>query len=349
MRKSDPLAVLGAQKVILWLFSARKVILLFAYKSEGLFAVHIMIQFEQLRMEQAKLQKFFKPADPNAQIFSTPSRTRHLQPMLRAPKAKRSVGRPRKRPISEVSPSPQREASPAKETPPPQKRIRASYSMKKYEVVQYAIYQACQQFNLSTGTVGPWMSLDFSSPKGTIFRASGAGRKLSYPEEKEVELVQWVLEQRDLQLAVTVQNIIDQAVVVIQPTNSSFKGTRGWAQKFMRRNDLVIRAKTSVAQKLPAALEQKMTAFLQAVREARVGYDYPKNLIGNMDETPMYFDMPGNTTIEKKGTKTISVRTTGAEKRHLTVVLAATADGQMLPPMVIFKGKRNLKNITVPK
>ena len=231
--------------------------------------------------------------------------------MLRALKAKRFVGRPRKRPISEVSPPPQREASPAKETPPPQKRIRASYSMtKKYEVVQYAkkysIYQACQQFNLNTGTVGPWMSLDFSSPKGTIFRASGAGRKLSNPQEKEVELVQWVLEQCDLQLAVTVQNIIDQAVAVIQPTNSSFKGTRGWAQKFMRRNDLVIRAKTSVAQKLPAALEQKMTAFLQAVREARVGYDYPKNLIGNMDETPMYFDMSGNTTIANKGTKTIS-------------------------------------------
>ena len=101
------------------------------------------------------------------------------------------------------------------------------------------------------------MSLDFSSPKSTIFRASGAGRKLSYPKEKEVELVQWVLEQRDLQLAVTVQNIVDQAVAVIQPTNPSFKGTRGWAQKFMQRNDLVIRAKTSFAQKLPAALEQK--------------------------------------------------------------------------------------------
>ena len=146
--------------------------------------------------------------------------------------------------------------------------------------------------------------------------------------------MQWVLEQRDLQLAVTVQNITDQAVAVIQPTNPSFKGKRGWAQKFMRRNDLVIRVKTSIAQKLPAALEQKMTAFLQSVKEARVVHDYPKELIGNMDETPIYFD---------------SVRNTGAEKRHLTVVLAATVDGQILPPMVMFKGKRNLKNIVVPK
>ena len=150
--------------------------MLFGYRSEGLFAGQVSFT----RMEQAKLQKFFKPANPNAPLSSAPSCTRHLQPMLRAPKAKRSVGRPRKRPISEVSP--QREASPVepKDTPPPPKRIRASYSMKKkYEVVQYAkknsIYQACQQFNLSTGTVGPWMSLDFSSPKSTIFHASGAG------------------------------------------------------------------------------------------------------------------------------------------------------------------------------
>ena len=193
------------------------------------------------------------------------------------------------------------------------------------------------------------MSLDFSSAKSSIFRASGAGRKLSYPEEKETELVQWVLEQRDLQLAVTVQNIVDQAVTVIQPTNPFFKGTRKWAQKFMRRNDLIIRAKTLIAQKLPAALEQKITGFVHAVKETRVGYNYPKELIGNMDKTPMYLDMSGNTTVEKRGRKTISIRTTGAEKRHLTVVLAATVDEQMLPPMVIFKGKRNLKNIIVLK
>ena len=46
-----------------------------------------------------------------------------------------------------------------------------------------------------------------------------------------------------------------------------------------------------------------MTAFLQSVREERVVHDYPKELIGNMDETPMYFEMSGNTTIDKKGIK----------------------------------------------
>ena len=57
-------------------------------------------------MEQAKI---FKVADPNIPLCRTPSRTRHLQSVLHAPKAKRPVGRPRKRQVSDVAP--QREAS----------------------------------------------------------------------------------------------------------------------------------------------------------------------------------------------------------------------------------------------
>ena len=41
-----------------------------------------------------------------------------------------------------------------------------------------------------------------------------------------------------------------------------------------------------------------------------------------MDETPDYFDMVSSRTLDKNGEKTINIRTTGAEKRHLTVVIA---------------------------
>ena len=33
------------------------------------------------------------------------------------------------------------------------------------------------------------------------------------------------------------------------------------------------------------------------------------------------------------------VRTSGGEKKHLTVVFSATGDGKMLLPMIIFKAK----------
>lgn len=279
--------------------------------------------------------------------------------MRHVAKVKRPVGRPRKRPCEEpetqVQPSEHSDTSQgSSESSKPSKKVRAAYTIaKKQQVVKYAkehsIYQACKHFHLSPGTIGPWMKIDFSKENIVLFRVAGSGRKLSYPIEKEEQLVAWVLEQRDVHLAVTIQHIIDQAILTIQPSTPSFQGTRGWVQKFMRRNNLSLRAKTSIAQKLPAALEEKMATFLRSVQEARKQSKYPDNMIVNMDETPMYFDMTTNKTVNLKGAKTVSVRSTGADKRRLTVVLAATGDGKMLPPMIIFKGKRALKKISVPR
>lgn len=233
------------------------------------------------------------------------------------------------------------------------KSEQCTQSAKKQQVVKYAkehsIYQASKHFHLSPGTIGPWMKIDFSKENTVLFRVAGSGRKLSYPIEKEEQLVAWVLEQRDVHLAVTIQHIIDQAILTIQPSTPSFQGTRGWVQKLTRRNNLSLRAKTYIAQKLPAALEEKMATFLRSVQEARKQSKYPDNMIVNMDKTPMYFDMTTKKTVNLKGAKTVSVRSTGADKRRLTVVLAATGDGKMLPPMIIFKGKRALKNISVPR
>ena len=307
-------------------------------------------------MEQLSIKQFTQPAQPFTP-FKGPLRT--LQPMRQIPKAKKPVGRPRKRPRedpgTQVQPSRRRDTSQGScESSNPSKKVRAAYTVeKKQQVVKYAkvhsIYQASKHFHISPGTIGPWMKIDFSKENTLLFRVAGSGRKLSYPIEKEERLVAWVLEQRDLHLAVTIQHIIDQAILTIQPSTPSFQGTRGWVQKFMRRNNLSLRAKTSIAQKLPAALEEKMAAFLRSVREARKQSKYPDNMIINMDETPMYFDMTTNKTVNLKGAKTVSVRSTGADKRRLTAVLAATSDGKMLPPMIIFKGKRALKNISVPR
>jgi len=70
-----------------------------------------------------------------------------------------------------------------------------------------------------------------------------------------------------------------------------------------------------------------------------------------MDETPAFFDMVPSKCIASKGVKECVVRTTGSEKKHLTVViLSATGDGKMLPPMIIFKGKtdKTIQDLRIP-
>ena len=60
-----------------------------------------------------------------------------------------------------------------------------------------------------------------------------------------------------------------------------------------------------------------------------------------MDETPVTFDLPSSYTLEKRGSSTVTIKTTGHERSTFTVVLGCMADGSKLPPVVIFK----LKNV----
>ena len=116
----------------------------------------------------------------------------------------------------------------------------------------------------------------------------------------------------------------------------------------MKRHSLSLRRTTSIQQNLPANLEQKLEQFMQDVKTLRVTHKFPDNLILNMDETPIFFDMPKNCTIAKSGAREVRVRGTKRGKKRVTFIVTCSAAGQMLKPMVVFKGKtaRSLKKMT---
>jgi len=78
----------------------------------------------------------------------------------------------------------------------------------------------------------------------------------------------------------------------------------------------------------------------------RCGYESSQIL--NMDETPMRFELPATRTLEFTGNRTVPILSCGGDKQSFTVVLAVKADGEKLPPKVIFKGVRQLR-IEVPR
>ena len=57
------------------------------------------------------------------------------------------------------------------------------------------------------------------------------------------------------------------------------------------------------------------------------------------DETAVWYDSVGNTTIEKIGKEDVALASTGHDKQNITVGLAYCSDGTKLKPMVVFKGK----------
>ena len=59
----------------------------------------------------------------------------------------------------------------------------------------------------------------------------------------------------------------------------------------------------------------------------------------------MRFELPSSRTLEFSGSRTVPVKSCGAEKRSFTVTLAVA---KKLPPSVIFKGVHTPRDLAVP-
>ena len=175
-------------------------------------------------------------------------------------------------------------------------------------------------------------------------KLSGGGRK---PLSLKLEdtLIQWIDSRRAIGLRVSCKLIMKKAEITYRSIKAGnnedfeeFKASRGWLTCFMKRNGLSLRRKTSVAQQDPERLVAKLVAYIVQVRRMQKNYN-PSDIIA-MDETPVWCDMILETTIDKTGKKSITLKTTGHEKARVSVCLAAKADGTKLKPMVVFKGEK---------
>lgn len=217
----------------------------------------------------------------------------------------------------------------------------------KLQAIEYAAENgnraAARQFNVNESMVRKWRKQESELRQVKKSKLSFRGNKARWPElEDRVE--QWVVEQRTAERGVCTVSIRRKAKEIAEEMNiEHFQGGPTWCFRFMRRRHLSIRARTTVAQQLPADYQERAAIFRSYCRDKINGKNIAPSHITNMDEVPLTFDIPLTHTVEKKGTSTVSIRTTGHEKSSFTVVLGCLGNGQKLPPMVIFKRK------TVPK
>ena len=74
-----------------------------------------------------------------------------------------------------------------------------------------------------------------------------------------------------------------------------------------------------MAQKLPKDLEARIEIFYKDIQNLEENGNYSNELIGNMDETPLYFDMILSRSLEKRRAKDVRVKSTGAQKRSFSL------------------------------
>ena len=78
---------------------------------------------------------------------------------------------------------------------------------------------------------------------------------------------------------------------------------------------------------MPKDALSKIASFVKFCEKQRSKFNISFTHIANMDESPIWADMPSEATVTKQGAKIVSIKTTGHEKQHITVCLAVKGDG----------------------
>ena len=193
-----------------------------------------------------------------------------------------------------------------------------SYSIQfKLDAIKFAEensnYSASRKFGVTVKRIRAWRGnkdqleeLRQCSNRAKRFRLDGAGEKLLAPEMEDVPL-EWIHSRRLEGLRVSRKLIMRKALHLSkeQQNMEDFTASNGWIQKCMRWQGLSLRRKTTIAQKDPEQLVDKLVAYVLQARilPKRFGY-----------ATAVWADMTSETTVESKGARTVCLKTTGLRK-----------------------------------
>ena len=228
--------------------------------------------------------------------------------------------------------------------------MHASYTAEtKLEAIEIAKRtskkNAARKFSVDVRRIREWCRQEAqlkSMRNKKAKRLSGGGRPLKM-EDMEDELINWINDMRENRLRVSRKMIQRQALLLFEQRESqgeSFTASEGWLFKFLRRNRLSLRRRTTTAQKTPDDVKKRVIDFLLFVYGLRNNCAYPEGAICAADEVAIWMDPVSDTTIEKIGSKSVPVISCGNSRSKVTVLLAAFGDGRKLSPFIVLKGKR---------
>ena len=232
---------------------------------------------------------------------------------------------------------------------------RKSYDLKfKQSVIKYAEEnrnrEAGRIFFIDENMVRRWRKKlseisdkSSSSSQSKMRKLSGGGRKPVLGNLEE-ELLEKIIDEREKHHHVPCKLITVWAQQLANEHNlHEFRASRGWLFNFMQRSNLSIRRRTTTGQTMPKDGLAKIANFVKFCEKQRNTFDFALGNIVNMDETPIWADMPSETTVDQRGLKTVPIKSTLHEKQRITVCLAIKADGSEMKPFVVIPGKKDKK------
>jgi hypothetical protein len=114
-----------------------------------------------------------------------------------------------------------------------------------------------------------------------------------------------------------------------------------------------MRVATHVIQKLCSKSGQDIQLYLSRIQQLKLENIVPQVklelLFGNFDEVPLQFDMVSGRTYDFQGKKEVCIQTTSGIKMRVTLLLAILSNGVILPPLFIFKTKKQISKNLIKK
>ena len=206
---------------------------------------------------------------------------------------------------------------------------------------------------VSEGTGVNRAALEFGVPKSTlkdrvagkVQHGSKSGKTPYLTHDEEKELVDFLISSSKIGYPKRRDDVIGIVRRTLEKKNGGledFTG-KGWWARFMERWPMLsLRKGDSLAQPRANAVTQENIkeyyALLLKTLEKFGLLDCPSKLF-NMDESGMPLDHKPPKVVSLKGAKKVYCRTSG-NKSQITILACASASGYVIPPMVIFEGKR---------
>lgn len=158
------------------------------------------------------------------------------------------------------------------------------------------------------------------------------GKRLTYPQGIEQEIVDWISFQRQNDIPITGVDVRTFAKELIVPIAPKFKASSRWCQKFFARNGLALRiANTKASQKLPVRWEKLASEFRESVINKVASEAIELKYVVNMDETPLFYEYLPEKVVDTKGAKNIATWKADQDKKRGTLILAVSASSEILP------------------
>ena len=209
---------------------------------------------------------------------------------------------------------------------------------------QLSFRQFCHNHSVAPSNLHAWkrnikMLKEAVMSKKSSNKTLNKGNPTSLHHIKDV-IMEWINRKREKGMALSTRMVILQ-VSRMDPTfrDKKIRSKYSIVQRFLRTNKVSIRRKTHEAQKHPQETQDLAEKFIVSMRPFLLQSNQDKRFIINMDQTPIFFSMVPNTTLNRVGERSVNVRSSSSSTMRVTVALTVTAAGGLLPPMFVFKAK----------